>query len=246
MRKSLLFSLLLLSAGYVNAYEHQPHWSYEGKEAPEHWGELSADYALCQAGKNQSPVDIRSATHTQHEALTPDYHHTENESIVNNGHAVQINVASGNTLKIDGDTFTLQQFHFHTPSENTIDGKSFPMEVHFVHTDEEGEVAVVAVMFTEGKANTALAETWSALPEALNKPQALPHPINLDALLPDNKDYYRFSGSLTTPPCTEGVRWIVMKNPVSVSAEQIKALKDVLHHNNNRPIQPLHGRVITD
>ena len=164
--------------------------------------------------------------------------------MVNNGHTVQVGYAPGSTLQLDGTTFELKQFHFHAPSENLIEGKSYPLEGHLVHVSDKGEIAVVAVMFEAGKANPALAAAWSALPAKVGEIQALKTPLVAEQLLPENRDYYRFSGSLTTPPCSEGVRWLVMKQPVEVSQAQIDAFKAVMHHPNNRPVQPLNGRVV--
>lgn len=165
-------------------------------------------------------------------------------TVVNNGHTVQVGYAPGSTLQLDGTTFELKQFHFHAPSENLIEGKSYPLEGHLVHVSDKEEIAVVAVMFEAGKANPALAAAWGELPAKVGEIQALKAQLSAEQLLPENRDYYRFSGSLTTPPCSEGVRWLVMKQPVEVSQAQIDAFKAVMHHPNNRPVQPLNGRVV--
>ena len=147
-------------------------------------------------------------------------------------------------LELDGMRFELKQFHFHAPSENLIEGKSYPLEGHLVHANDRGELAVVAVMFEPGRANAALSLAWQVLPAKAGESHGLKEPVSAEQLLPAKRDYYRFSGSLTTPPCSEGVRWLVMKEPVQVSQAQIDAFKAVMHHPNNRPVQPLNGRLV--
>ena len=166
------------------------------------------------------------------------------KTLVNNGHTVQVNYAPGSSLELDGMHFELKQFHFHAPSENLIEGRSYPLEGHLVHANDKGELAVVAVMFEPGQANAALSQAWQALPAKAGEMHSLEQPISAEQLLPAQHDYYRFSGSLTTPPCSEGVRWLVMKQPVQVSQAQIDAFKAVMHHPNNRPVQPLNGRLV--
>jgi len=152
----------------------------------------------------------------------------------------------GDTLAVDNATFTLQQMHFHAPSENQIAGHSFPMEAHFVHADAQGNVLVVAVMFKEGEALTALNQVWAAMPSDAGPPRPLLNVVTPMAFLPKSRSYYRFSGSLTTPPCTEGVRWVVLETPVSASKSQIEAFEHAIKHHNNRPVQPLNGRVVIE
>ncbi len=242
MKKKLcLFALLTSMASYAHA--HSSNWSYE---APDEWGNLHADYHTCKSGVNQSPVDIRKVVNGQLPPLTLSYQ-AKQKSIINNGHTIQINVKDGDALALDGEAYTLRQFHFHTPSENLIDGKRFPLAAHFVHASEEGHLAVVGVMFEAGAENPALAEILRELPPEVNKEAALQQPLNLSALIPGQKNYYRFSGSLTTPPCTEGVRWLVMKQTVSASTEQLKTFAKLLgEHGNSRPVQPLNGRVVIE
>jgi len=157
---------------------------------------------------------------------------------------VQVNAAPGSAIEVDGATFELRQFHFHAPSENLIDGKSFPLEAHLVHADKDGNLAVVAVMFDQGDANKALAAAWPQMPLHGGEKAALNLPVAPLELLPADRDYYRFNGSLTTPPCTEGVRWLVMKHAVSASAEQIAQFKHVMHHPNSRPVQAVNARPV--
>jgi carbonic anhydrase len=144
---------------------------------------------------------------------------------------------------VDGIQFNLKQFHFHSPSENHISGKSYPLEAHLVHADKDGNLAVVAVVFNEGKANATVAAAWSRMSKAEGKSE-LPTKVSAAGLLPKSHDYYRYNGSLTTPPCTEGVRWIVMKKPMTVSQEQLNAFQTTVGFANNRPIQPANARPV--
>lgn len=238
-----MLGIMLATCFSVGATEHSQHWGYEGQESPEHWGKLSPDFALCETGKNQSPVNIQGALKTHHSKPVLVFEQGK-QQIINNGHTIQINLSEGNTLRLDDDIFALQQFHFHAPSENEIDGKQFPLEGHFVYKDKKGSLAVLALMFNEGKANPQLTKAWQQMPAKVNQAAILTQPVDINALLPENVGVYRFSGSLTTPPCSEGVIWMVLEQPVSASAEQIRQFRSVLQHANNRPVQPLNGRVI--
>lgn len=219
------------------------HWSYEGHEGPEHWGELKPEYTVCATGKNQSPVNLTGFIESELPPLKFAYQTAGNE-ILNNGHTIQVNYAPGSQITLNNQVFQLKQFHFHAPSENQIQGASYPLEVHLVHADAEGHLAVVAIMFKEGAANLALTQAWLQMPEKADETLALKTPVAAAALLPANRDYYRFNGSLTTPPCTEGVIWLMMKTPITASKAQIGRFKEVMHHANNRPIQALNARTI--
>ncbi|MDP2403420.1 MAG: carbonic anhydrase family protein, partial [Methylotenera sp.] len=168
------------------------------------------------------------------------------KDIVNNGHTVQANFKIGNILAIDNMSFQLKHVQFRAPSENTIKGKSFPLEAHFVHADAKGNLSIIAVMFKEGKSNIGLEKLWKQIPSDIDKPVNLKSRVLASEMVPANQDYYRFSGSLTTPPCSEGVRWLLIKTPMTASNSQIEAFKSVLKHPNNRPVQPLNGRVIIE
>lgn len=229
---------LAISPTLVSAAE----WSYEGAHGPEHWAELNPGYAGC-AGKNQSPVDLSGFVEAELPPLVFDYQ-LPAMTVTNNGHTVQVNIAEGNAITVDGQRFALRQFHAHAPSENTLEGKSFPLEVHFVHADASGNLAVVAVFFKEGAENSSLEAAWNPMPAVDSSRSVKPGAKFFDTLLPSSRDYFRFSGSLTTPPCTEGVRWLVMKNPVTASARQIEALRHAVGHANNRPVQPVNARLI--
>lgn len=220
-----------------------PHWAYEGAEGPEHWGELDPKFSACAIGKNQSPVNLTNPTSAKLDPLRFEYK-AQGYQVVNNGHTIQVDFAEGSSISVGGHQFGLKQFHVHSPSENQINGKSFPMEAHFVHADDKGNLAVVAVMFEEGKANAELGKAWQVMPKEAGGKVALVKNILASAIMPKDKSYYRFSGSLTTPPCTEGVIWLVLKYPVTVSKEQIEEFTHVMHHHNNRPVQPLNSRLI--
>ncbi|RQM37309.1 carbonic anhydrase [Erwinia psidii] len=237
--------LLLCIAASLSPAFSASNWSYEGQQSPEHWAELSKEFHTCHEGKYQSPVNI---THVVHGHL-PDLHidfHTDTETIVNNDHTIMVTVRDNDHFLLDDKKFILKQFHFHAPSENHINGKAWPLEAHFVHADDNNELAVIAVMFKEGKENPGLTDLIAAFPSEKDHPEVFKQGVDLRKLLPSEKRYYRLSGSLTTPPCTEGVRWLVMKQPVTLSAEQLKAFKEALQHPNNRPIQDLHGRMVVD
>ncbi|MEQ9901708.1 carbonic anhydrase [Pectobacterium punjabense] len=241
--KGKRFIALMLSASFFASAADPVHWGYEGDGDPAHWGKLSPDFSLCETGKNQSPINIRQALNAQHDPLQLAFQ-SGTQQIINNGHTIQVNVGPGNTLLLDNETFTLQQFHFHAPSENEIDGKQFPLEGHFVYKNADGALTVIALMFQEGAANPQLATAWQQIPSRVDQAEDVRTPIAIQALLPTSLNYYRFSGSLTTPPCSEGIRWLVLENPVTASAEQINQFSSVMHHANNRPIQPLNGRII--
>ncbi len=228
------------------AHEHasgHAHWSYEGPEGPEHWGELDPAYAACAKGAHQTPIDIHDAKDVDLPPLIIDYK-TLGQEVVNNGHTIQVNVAPGSTLTLNGVPYELKQFHFHTPSENDIDEKPFAMEAHLVHGDKDGHLAVIAVLYQLGAEDSAIAHVFAASPKTADTRNTLPIPVDPNDLLPEGRDYYAFEGSLTTPPCTEGVSWIVLKEPLTVSKEEVAFLESAMHGHNNRPIQPLHARVI--
>ena len=218
-------------------------WGYSGKKGPANWAQLSADYSACD-GENQSPINLTGFIEADLNPIKFYYRDGGSNTIVNNGHTVQVNYPKGSHITLDGEVFSLLQFHLHAPSENHINGQSYPMEAHFVHADRKGNLAVVAVMFEEGTQNKELAKAWSTMPEDDGDKHKITGGIDAEALMPDNRDYYRFNGSLTTPPCSEGVRWLVIKEAITASEQQIEAFKDVLHHPNNRPIQAVNARPV--
>jgi len=219
------------------------HWSYTGEGAPDHWGGLDPAYEMCARGVNQSPIDLTGLIEAELDPITFHYTGLATE-VVNNGHTIQANYTSGSTIEVAGRIFELKQFNFHVPSENTINGESFPLEAHFVHVAEDGSLAVIAVMYQIGEENETLARLWKQMPAEVGKQTAMASQVRAEDLMPENRDYYRFNGSLTTPPCTEGVLWLVMKEPVTISQAQVDEFSHVMHHPNNRPVQPVHARPV--
>ncbi len=238
---------LVLVFGLTSCSEHSEslHWSYSGQSGPEYWATLSSEFRLCGEGTSQSPINLSGFAKGELDPLIIDYEQGGN-SVVNNGHTVQVNFESGSSLVVENRSFELKQFHFHKPSENTIEGISFPMEMHLVHADEHGALAVLAVLFMVGDNNTALESIWAEMPAVTNEPEELSIRVNAEHLLPSSREYYRFDGSLTTPPCSEGVLWLVLANQVSVSADQVGLFRNEIGHSNARPVQSLHGRSILE
>lgn len=224
----------------------QPTWSYSGATGPAHWGDLSPAWAMASTGRRQSPVDIVPAQATRRDLspLVLNYEPATME-ILNNGHTIEDDYHGGGTLSVDGNTYKLAQFHFHSPSEHTIQGKHAAMELHLVHKDANGKLAVIGVMIEEGAANPELAVLWKHLPTKAGRAEEVAGvSVNAAKLLPSNLASYRYAGSLTTPPCSEQVAWFVLQTPIQASAEQIAAFRKIIM-GNNRPTQPLNGREIT-
>jgi carbonic anhydrase len=215
----------------TGVYE-QADWDYEGDTGPTQWAELSPTYAAC-AGDRQSPIDLADATTADGPALAQAYAPTAAE-VVDTGHGLQINTGGG-TLSVDGVTYDLIQFHVHTPSEHTVGGSDYPAEIHFVHQAGDS-LAVVGVFVDEGTANEGL-ETW--LQSIERNESSIEYDVN--ALFPDQRSYYTYSGSLTTPPCSEIVHWVVLDTPITASPDQLDAFRD-RHDDNARPVQPLGDR----
>lgn len=238
---SLLGGLILWSPP-TSAGEDSPHWSYGGAANPTQWGRLGHDFALCETGRDQSPIDIDHAVIGAPSTIK--FNYTSVPLVVkNNGHTIQVDYAEGSSVSIEGNEYELLQFHFHTPSEHTAAGRSAAMELHLVHRNEAGELAVVGVMLEPGEAHPALETIWKHLPDAEGTQQVEGIAINAADLLPDSAAYFSYAGSLTTPPCGEGVRWNVMQAPIQVSEAQIAAF-EALYSVNARPVQPTNGRMI--
>lgn len=233
--------------GGTTAKGHDPHWSYEGEYGPENWARVKPEFNVCAIGKRQSPVHIQESATLQGpaEPLQFDYR-PSGGSVVNNGHTIQVDLEPGNTMTVRGSTFELLQFHFHHPSEERVNHRSFAMVAHLVHKNHEGQLAVVAVLIDPGAANGLIHKVWTHMPldsgDRVRLPAGL---IDLRELLPTDQRYYQFMGSLTTPPCTEGVLWNVLKTPVTVSREQLKLFSQIFP-NNARPVQALNGRVVRE
>jgi len=242
-RSNVVVSMLSVVAACSGPVLAQHHWGYSGEGAPANWHKLDPKFAVCASGKNQSPIDLGGTIKAELAPLKIAYQAGSSE-ILNNGHTVQVNYAPGSSLVVDERTFELKQFHFHAPSENRINGKQFPLEGHLVHADKEGNLAVIAIMFEEGAANAVLANLWEKMPAKPGSKSALSSGPNAAQLLPVSREYYRFNGSLTTPPCSEGVRWLVMKSPVTASKAQVQQFSKTLGFANNRPIQPVNARPV--
>jgi carbonic anhydrase len=226
---------------------HDPHWSYEGEYGPENWARVKPEFNVCAIGKRQSPVHIQESGTLQGpaEPLVFDYR-PSGGTVVNNGHTIQVDLERGNTLTVRGATYQLLQFHFHHPSEEKVNHKGFSMVAHLVHKNDEGQLAVVAVLIDPGAANDLIHKVWTHMPldsgDRVRLPTGL---IDVNALLPADQRYYQFIGSLTTPPCTEGVLWNVLKSPMTVSKEQLRLFAQ-LFPMNARPVQALNGRVVRE
>lgn len=236
-------ALLAAALAALAAPAAAQHWGYSGEAGPDNWSKVDAKNILCALGRNQSPIDLADFVESELKPLKLDYKAGASE-VINNGHTVQVNYAPGSTLTVDNKAFELKQFHFHAPSENRIGGKSFPLEGHLVHADKDGNLAVLAVMFQAGAANPVLEKAWAAMPATAGGKAALPAGLSVLQMLPADKGYYRFNGSLTTPPCSEGVRWLVLKKPATVSKAQVDQFSKTLGFANNRPIQPVNARPV--
>jgi carbonic anhydrase len=223
---------------------HDLHWSYEGLNGPENWGKLDPEFSVCTNGKRQSPIDIRDGIKVEQEPIQFDYKPSFFR-IVDNGHTIQISYGAGSHITVMGRTYDLIQMHFHHPAEERVNGRGFAMVAHLVHRDTEGHLAVVAVLLESGQANSFIQTLWNNLPLEQNEDYAPRIAIKADDLLPSNRDYFSYIGSLTTPPCTEGVLWLVLKQPVQLSAEQIDVFSR-FYPNNARPVQAASGRIIKE
>ncbi len=224
-----------------NAFaEEQVKWGYHGDKSFEDWGKLDAAYSTCTEGTEQSPINISEYMTAELATLKPNYQPGD-ATVVHNGHTIQVDFPDGQTLQAGDTEYHLKQLHFHTPSEHYLDGSPYPMEVHFVHQTEAGDLGVVGVMMEVGERHEVIDTIWKAIPEANTQGNT----ITLSAvdLLPEDVDYFTYEGSLTTPPCTEGVKWHVVKEPIEISREQLITFQ-TLFPVNARPIQPLNDRTV--
>lgn len=225
----------------------EAHWSYEGDAGPQAWAKLKPEFNVCATGKRQSPIHIEDSTTLQGPAEPLQFNYqASNGTVVNNGHTIQVDVSGDNSVTVRGSTYKLLQFHFHNPSEERVNFKNFAMVAHLVHKNDEGQLAVVAVLLDPGAANALINKVWTYMPldsgDRVRMPAGL---IDMNELLPKDQRYYQFMGSLTTPPCSEGVLWMVLKQAMPVSREQLKLFAQ-LFPNNARPVQPLNGRAVRD
>jgi carbonic anhydrase len=248
-----------LVAPSVSQAQWRTPWEYEGATGAEHWSEQDQDYAVCNAGKEQSPIDIQHAVRVGLPALRFEYKSGPLRYLVNNGHTIRVNYhdapGSGNFFLVGGKRYQLTQFHFHRPSEERVDGKAYDMVVHLMHTASDGKVAGVAVFLTSGKANATIQRIWEHMPKTEGKVATdFSHEelaiagVEIDpaGLLPrQSGHYYTYMGSVTAPPCTEHVEWFILKTPVEVAPQQINTFAE-LYPNDARPVQPLNGRIVKE
>jgi carbonic anhydrase len=223
---------------------HDIHWNYEGEGGPARWGKIDPANAKCDTGARQSPIDISDGIRVDLEPVTFDYKPVR-FNVIDNGHTIQVNLGEGNSITILGRRYELTQFHFHKPSEEHVNGAAFDMVVHLVHKDMDGKLVVIAVLIQQGKANNLVQTIWNNMPLEKNDTVQPPGTIDLNQILPTNRQYYTYMGSLTTPPCTEGVLWIVFKQPIELSADQISIFSR-MYPMNARPIQSTAGRLIKE
>ena len=252
MSRMLRFSVVILSSLLASSSalcaqhaKSTAHWSYSGATGPTHWASLSPTFEMCRAGREQSPVDITRTTAMALEPIRFDYHPVPLH-VINNGHTIQVTYSPGSAITVGGQRYVLQQFHFHHPSEEQIHDRGTDMVVHLVHADSAGHLAVVAVLLRSGASHPLIQEIWAHLPAGVEQEADVPGTtIDASRLLPTDHGYYTFAGSLTTPPCSEHVTWIVMKQPVEISADQIRTFSRLYPHNA-RPIQRLNGREVLE
>ncbi len=220
------------------------HWTYEGAHGPSHWGEMDKEFEACKLGKLQSPIDITAAKKAPLPAIAFRYASTP-ATVVDNGHTVQVKVAPGSSIAVGEKKFELVQFHFHRPSEERVRGKASAMDAHLVHRSADGKLAVVAVLLEPGAANELVGAIWKSVPAGHR--ESAPGALSVDParLLPASHGYYTFTGSLTTPPCSEGVTWLVLRSPVQVSSEQVASFAK-RYPDNARPVQPVGERVVEE
>lgn len=258
-RTICIFFSLLLIAGLIGckpaeqpahkaeeAVKHEVHWGYEGEGAPAHWGTLKPEFELCGTGMSQSPIDLTKAFKADLNKIEFAYKDTPLK-VINNGHAIQANYDPGSFVTIDGTQYQLLQLHFHAPSEHSVAGELYDMEMHLVHKCEKGTLAVVGVMMKKGKQNNVIQAIWDNIPTEVSKENVVEGlSLNASGLLPKSAGYFHYYGSLTTPPCSENVNWSVMKTPIEVSEEQIAKFRTVMGVETNRPVQPLNYRFLLE
>jgi carbonic anhydrase len=241
-RVAALSIVLALAFGGA-AHGEGMHWTYGTHAGPAEWGALSPEFTTCKLGKHQSPIDIRGAAPADLPPIKFDYKPSPLK-VIDNGHSIQVNYPPGSSIDVGGVRYDLVQFHFHKPSEEKINGKSHPMVVHLVHKSADGKLAVVAVLLDSGGASALIDSIWKNIPKQKEK-ETIVQNATIDAtdLLPSSRGYYTFQGSLTTPPCSEDVTWMVLKDPVKIADAEIAAFGKI-YPMNARPTQPLNGRDI--
>jgi carbonic anhydrase len=260
-KSSMTFVLLAVAAGFAPTgfvqdadYSHyvspwKTPWDYEGPRGAEHWSTLDPAYAICNTGKEQSPIDIRDTEIAALPAIRFEYKSEPVRYVINNGYTIRINYhdapGTGNFLIVGDKRYQLTQFHFHRPSEEYIHGRPYDMVLHLMHKASDGEVAGVAVLLRVGRANPIVRKVWEHMPKSEGQQEAAGVELDPAGMLPHDTGYYMYMGSVTAPPCTEGVKWFVLKTPVEISAAQIAAFAKLYPHDV-RPLQPLNGRVVKE
>ncbi len=220
-------------------------WSYQGETGTDFWGKLAPEFQLCRLGKAQSPINIESSVVTTDIGNLQLNYQATPLTIVNDGRTIKVTYQPGSSLTLDDQVYELLQFHFHQPSEHLILGKAAEMEAHFVHKNEAtGDLVVLAVLMSQGEFNLALDSIWQKT-LAGHRAKISDLTINALQLLPESRQYYRYQGSLTTPPCSEIVTWLVLKQPVSISQSQLTSFREIMG-NNARPIQALNQRFLQE
>ena len=237
MRFQLTLTAALMLASSAAAQEQHAHWTYEGPDGPAEWGRLDPTYGVCATGQQESPIDLTGAITADLGAVMPD-RPAMPMRVFDTGHAIQAEAAPGRRLTMGGKTYELRQFHVHQPSEHLLNGRRFPLEIHFVHAGPDGTLGVLGVFVEAGAANAAL----QTVIEAVATPEARPM-LDPETLLPAGRDFFRYEGSLTTPPCSETVDWAVLADPITASAAQLEAVAG-FYSGNARPVQPLHRRFL--
>lgn len=243
--KKILSISLACSCMFAFSLAKEVDYGYNGKNSPNNWSNISKKYEECKIGGEESPINITGHIFETSNPLsiTFDYSKEQPTKEFFTGTTIEVNYNKGNTVKVGDDTYYLTQLHFHSPAENKINSKEYPMELHFVNTDSKNHILVIAVMFKTGKENKALQDILDSMSKTKD---TQPKNLNLAMLLPQKMENYYFDGSLTTPPCTEGVSWIVFKQPIEASDKQIQEFKQFITIPNNRPLQPLNKRIIIE
>lgn len=244
--KKFFITIILILFSTTSQAMDELEWSYSGGTGPDHWGELSSEYIDCFSGSLQSPIDITNPKPSNLSPIKFFYLKSLRMALDNTGHTVEVDFAEGNDIILGKTAYTLKQVHFHTPSEHTLNGDQYPMEIHFVHVSKSHRIAVIGIFVEEGEENDKFKQIIKYLPKNKNDSDMFYHKnISPDYLLPENREYYKYTGSLTTPPCTEGVSWFILKEHVPMSMDQINAIREAVG-TNNRPIQPTNNRSIRE
>ncbi|VAX21999.1 Carbonic anhydrase, alpha class [hydrothermal vent metagenome] len=239
---AVIVGISFLAPQFAEASGKGAHWGYSGENGPNNWGNLSPEYSDCRKGTQQSPIDISRTVNNEMHPIKTSYKSTPLK-VLNNGHAIQVNYSPGSYMTVGSHKYNLLQFHFHSPSENKVKGQAYDMEMHLVHKADNGEIAVLAVFLKKGGKNAVLQKIWDNMPLKAGQTKSSGGSINVTDLLSSTKSYWHFTGSFTTPPCTENVVWNVLQNPITVSESQVKKFLSVIGEDA-RPVQPVNTRTI--